>query len=81
MVSAIIEVTRHDGQRKVLSLSQLELARITAFRNGFEDVDVEPTGNGAGCRITCKSKYGLSSISVTGDTQALACEKLVERLW
>lgn len=80
--TAVVEV-RHPqtGQYKAISLSPLNVARLFATLRGFEEVDAEPTGDGDKWRITCRSQDGLTSFTVSGDTQKLACEKLVERLW
>lgn len=65
------------GSKKVyLKMTELECVTMVVFRNGYEDMDLDDTGNGV--VITATGKSG--SVTGRGKTVEEACERLVEKV-
>ena len=57
---------------------ELDVARLVAGLRGFYDVDVEPTGNGRGTKVTARSNG--ATVTFSGTSVADACNKLIDYL-
>jgi hypothetical protein len=67
------------GKRVLLKMNELECATMVVFRHGYDDIDVEPTGNGDGVTVTATGQ-GKATVKVSGKTLEAACERLVNNL-
>lgn len=59
-----------------LALTELECASVVVFRNGYDDIDVEDTGNGFA--LTATGPAG--EVVANGKTMEDACERLVQKV-
>lgn len=67
------------GVTKTIRMHPLEWTQLIAERAGFS-VDAEPTGTGAGWKVTAISNHGSAVVRKTGSSLLEACTKLVESL-